>query len=258
MATLLNRVDDNPERRMTIVEHLAELRTRILWSLGALVVATVVTALFVSQILEVLRRPLGDLLAAQTANGQAAVVLITTEPTEAFAVYIKVALLSGLILSFPMHIYQTVMFVAPGLLPHEKRLLYTFLPFATASFLAGVLFGYFVLLPPAIQFLLTFGVDYQIAQPYIKVSSYIDLVVRLLLWIGVAFETPIFMLILGRLGILRYSQISRFRKYAIVGAWVVAAIITPTFDPVNQTLVALPLMVLFEVGAQLVRIFGKR
>jgi sec-independent protein translocase protein TatC len=258
MATLLNRVDDNPERRMTIVEHLAELRTRILWSLGALVVATVVTALFVSQILEVLRRPLGDLLAAQTANGQAAVVLITTEPTEAFAVYIKVALLSGLILSFPMHIYQTVMFVAPGLLPHEKRLLYTFLPFATASFLAGVLFGYFVLLPPAIQFLLTFGVDYQIAQPYIKVSSYIDLVVRLLLWIGVAFETPIFMLILGRLGILRYSQISRFRKYAIVGAWVVAAIITPTFDPVNQTLVAVPLMVLFEVGAQLVRIFGKR
>ncbi|GIW06442.1 MAG: Sec-independent protein translocase protein TatC [Dehalococcoidia bacterium] len=255
---VLNRVDDNPERRMTIVEHLAELRTRILWSLGSLVLATALAAVFVSQILEVLRRPLGDLLAAQTANGQPAVVLITTEPTEAFGVFIKVALLSGLILSFPMHIYQTVMFVAPGLLPHEKRLLYTFLPFATASFLAGVIFGYFILLPPAIQFLLTFGVDYQIAQPYIKVSSYIDLVVRLLLWIGVAFETPIFMLILGRLGILRYAQISRFRKYAIVGAWVAAALITPTFDPVNQTLVALPLMVLFEIGAQLVRLFGKR
>lgn len=255
---ILQRVDDNPERRMTIVEHLAELRTRILWSLGALVAATAVSAVFVGQILDVLRRPLGDLLAAQAATGQPAVVLITTEPTEAFVVYIKVALLSGLILSFPMHIYQTVMFVAPGLLPHEKRLLYTFLPFATASFLAGVVFGYFVLLPPAIQFLLAFGVDYQIAQPYIKVSSYIDLVVRLLLWIGVSFETPIFMLILGRLGILRYSQISRVRKYAIVGAWVVAAVITPTFDPVNQTLVALPLMVLFEIGAQLVRIFGKR
>ncbi|GIW11378.1 MAG: Sec-independent protein translocase protein TatC [Dehalococcoidia bacterium] len=255
---LVRRADDNPEKRMTIVEHLAELRTRILWSLASLVVGCVVAAFVEPQILDLLKRPLGDLLASQTNPGQPQVVLISTEPTEAFGVYIKVILLSGLILSFPMHVYQLVMFIAPGLLPHEKRLLFTFLPFATISFLAGVVFGYFVLLPPAINFLLTFGVEQNIAQPYIRVSSYIDLVVRLLLWIGLSFETPMFMLILGRLGILRYSQIARFRRYAIVGAWVLAAVITPTFDPVNQTLVAVPLMGLFEIGAQLVRLFGRR
>ncbi|MFN8533688.1 MAG: twin-arginine translocase subunit TatC [Dehalococcoidia bacterium] len=251
-------MNDNPERRMTIVEHLAELRNRIVWSLIALVVGCLIAAFFEPQVFDILKRPIADLLATQTANGQPAVVLISTEPTEAFGVYIKVVLLTGLLLSLPMHIYQLVMFIAPGLLPAEKRLLFIFLPFATLSFIAGVIFGYFVLLPPAISFLLTFGVDQNIAQPYIKISSYIDLVVRLLLWIGVAFETPMFMFILGRLGILKYEHISRFRKYAIVGAWLAAALITPTFDPVNQTLVAVPLMILFELGAQLVRIFGRK
>jgi sec-independent protein translocase protein TatC len=241
--------DDNPEGRMTIFEHLAELRTRMLWTIGALLVGSIIAAFFEPQIFEWLKAPLGD------ASG---VTLITTEPTEAFGQYIKVILMGGIVLAFPMILYQIVMFIAPGLLPNEKRLLFTFLPFATLSFVAGVIFGYYVLLPPAIQFLLGFALEFNIATPMIKISSYIDLVTRLLLWIGLSFQTPVFMLILGRLGIVKYPQIARIRKYAFVGSWVVAALITPTFDPVNQTLVALPLILLFELGAQLVRIFGKR
>jgi sec-independent protein translocase protein TatC len=243
---LLMEQRDRDEKRMTIVEHLAELRTRLLWSIATLAVATAIAFYFAPAIFEFLKAPAGG------------TTFITTEPTEAFGAYFKVALLAGLIISIPMHIYQVVMYIAPGLLPNEKAILRLFLPFAAVSFLAGVIFGYYFLLPPALTFLLQFGVEHNVATPQIRISSYIDLVTRLLFWIGVAFETPVFMLILGRLGILTYDRIVPIRRYALVGAWVIAAIITPTFDPVNQTVVAVPLMLLFELGAQLVRIFGKK
>ncbi|MCS7002145.1 MAG: twin-arginine translocase subunit TatC [Dehalococcoidia bacterium] len=246
--------------RMTLVEHLQELRARIIRSLIALVVTTALCLWQAPLLFEILKRPVDDILirSGEMTGGTAIAMLVFTEPTEAFAAYFRVALLGGFILALPVILYQTIRFVAPGLLPHEKRLLFTFLPFATLSFIAGVLFGYFVLIPPAVQVLLGFGVDQNIAAPFIRISSYIDLVTRLLFWIGVVFETPVFMLILARLGVLRYRHVSSVRRYAIVAAWVLGALITPTFDPINQALVAVPLMVLFEVGVQLVRIFGKR
>lgn len=248
---------DREEGRMTLVEHLAELRTRLMWSMGALGICMIFTFWQAPAIIEVLKRPIGDLLAQPGVNSSAPhITLQAIDPTENFGVYIQVALVAGLILSLPVHLYNIVMFINPGLLPNEKRLLYTFLPFATISFILGVAFAFFVVVPPAVQFLLGFGSN--IAQPNIRISKYIDLVTRLLFWIGVVFEIPVFMLILARLGIIRYEMVSRLRRYAYVGAFIIGAIITPTPDPVNQTIVSVPLLVLFELGAQLTRIFGRK
>lgn len=239
--------DDQDDGRMSIVEHLAELRNRILWSLGSLAVGSAIAFGFSKAIFDALKLPLGDFPIQQI------------DPTEAIGVYFQICILAGFVLSLPMHIYQIVMFVAPGLLPHEKRLLFTFLPFTLVSFVTGVLFGYFVLLPPALQFLLGFGPTMGIVDvTEIRVSSYYDLILRLMFWIGIVFLTPVVMLLLGRLGILSYDRIAPFRRYAYVIAFILAAMITPTIDPVNMVLVAGPLTVLFEVGAQLVRIFGKK
>ena len=126
------------------------------------------------------------------------------------------------------------MFVAPGLTPKERRYLLAFLPGALVCFAAGLAFGYFVLTPPALHFLLTFGDD--VAVPLIKISNIVNLMVRLLFWMGLAFETPLVMYLLALLGIVNVRKLSRFRRFWVVIAFILAAIITPTFDPVNQAL----------------------
>ena len=147
------------------------------------------------------------------------------------------------------------MFVAPGLTPKERRYLLGFLPGALLAFAAGVAFGYFILTPPALHFLLTFGGD--VAVPMIRVSNIINLMIRLLFWMGLAFETPLVMYLLAQLGIVNARKLARFRRYWVVVAFILAAIITPTFDPVNQALVAAPLLVLYELGILLARLAGR-
>ncbi len=158
----------------------------------------------------------------------------------------KVSLVTGLVLAFPIILYQIVLFVAPGLTPREKRYLYGFLPGVLLSFAAGAAFGYYVLIPPAINFLINFGGD--IAEPTIRIGNYINLVVMLLFWMGVVFETPAVMFLLAKLRVVSPQGFSKWRRHWVVVAFVLGAIITPTFDPINQTLVAGPLIVLYEVG----------
>ena len=123
------------------------------------------------------------------------------------------------------------------------------------AFVAGGAFAYFVLTPPALHFLLTFGGD--VATPLIRVSNLVNLMLRLLFWMGVAFETPLVMYLLAQLGIVNYRMLSRFRRYWVVVAFILGAIITPTFDPVNQALVAVPLLVLYELGLLLARLAAR-
>ena len=140
-------------------------------------------------------------------------------------------------------------------MPKERRYLLAFLPAALMAFVAGVAFGYFVLTPPALHFLLTFGGD--VAVPMIKVSNIVNLMIRLLFWMGIAFETPLVMFLLAQLGIVNARQLGRFRRYWVVIAFILGAIITPTFDPVNQALVAVPLLALYELGILLARLAGR-
>jgi sec-independent protein translocase protein TatC len=138
------------------------------------------------------------------------------------------------------------MFVSPALTRQEKRYIYLMLPFVSFMFLGGIAFGYFILVPPATKFLISFGSD--IAEPQIRIGNYISIVLRLLLSIGAVFETPVIILFLTKIGVITPKWLANKRKYAFVGAFILAAIITPTFDPVNQSLVAAPLIILYETS----------
>ena len=232
------RPDDGADSRvMTYTEHLGELRDRLIRSAVALGVGMVVSFTFTPLIFEILKSPVEGLR------------LIRTGVAEMLITYMKVALIGGVVLSTPVWLYQMVMFIAPGLTRQEKRYLFSSLPGVLASFIIGVLFGYFVMLPPALTFLVHFGED--IAEPYIRVGDYISVVTTLLFWIGVIFETPLLIFVLARIGLVTPGLLKHYRRYAIVGAFVIAAVITPTWDPINQTLVAVPIIVLYEVGVLL-------
>ena len=237
------------QQELTIIQHLGELRRRVLISVVALIVGSAVSFAFFRQLIEILVRPARDLQTG--AAGQ----LVFTEVTELLGISIKVSFLAGFILAFPVILYQVIMFVAPGLTSREKRYLLGFLPGAMIAFVAGVAFAYFVMTPPALHFLLTFGDD--VATPMIRVSNIVNLMVRLLFWMGLVFETPLVIYLLAQLGVVNARMLARFRRYWVVVAFILAAIITPTFDPVNQALVAVPLLVLYELGVLLAKWVGR-
>ena len=231
-------------KQLTFMGHLDELRRRLMVSVIAVGVCTIVSFPFVGYVIKILE---------SRAEG---IQFIYIEMTEMIGVYMKVGLVCGVALAMPVVLYQVVMFLSPGLTRREKGYLYSFLPGAMVAFACGVLFAFFVLIPPAARFLITFGSD--IATPQIRVSNFVSLMLTLLFWVGVSFESPLLILILSKLGIVSPEALSRKRRWAIVGAFVLGAIITPTFDPINQSLVAIPLIVLYEVGIILARIARRR
>ncbi len=229
--------DDN---KLTPLGHLAELRRRLVRSLIAVIITTIISFVFAKQIFDILIKPAGD------------VRLIYVELTEMIGTYMKVCLAAGLALAMPYIIYQVIMFVAPAFTRREKKYVYLALPWITLMFVGGVVFGYFVLIPPAVKFLVTFGSD--IATPQIKIGNYISVVTRLLLAIGLVFELPVVTTFLARLGVVKPKWLADKRKLAIIFAFIIAAIITPTFDPINQSLVAIPLIVLYELSIWLAKL----
>jgi sec-independent protein translocase protein TatC len=226
------------DRYMTLLEHLEELRFRLFISAVFVVIGLVVSVFFGERLIDFLKEP------AEKKNPDFHLQFI--EPFELFVTYFRVSLLGGLILGMPMIVYQGLRFVGPGLKPGERRWLYGTTAGAFALFLAGVAFAYYVALPPALDFLLGFGDG--LAEPNIRVGSYVDFVTRLLFWTGVAFETPLVVMYLARFGIVTAGQLLRWWRYAIVVAFVIAAIVTPTIDPVTQSIVAGPIIVLYFLG----------
>ncbi len=236
-------------REQTLLQHLGELRRRVFICVVALLVGSAVSFFFFERLIEILVQPARDLEVGPGGD------LIYTEVTELLTTAIKVSFAGGLVLASPVILYQAVMFIAPGLTGREKRYLFGFMPAVILAFAGGVAFGYYVLTPPALHFLLTFGDD--VAVPLIRVSNIINLMIRLLFWMGLAFETPLVMYLLAQLGLVTAQSLGRFRRYWVVVAFIMAAIITPTVDPVNQALVAGPLLVLYEVGILLARFAGR-
>ena len=237
-------------RETSLRRHLEELRKRVIIAVLTVVATTVVAFVFYDDIIRLLLRP-ADLEAA--TGGDAGLVFV--EVTEMLAVTMKISLVSGLVLAFPVVLYQIIMFVAPGLTSREKRYLFAFMPAVVLAFAAGVAFGYFVLIPPAISFLLGWGSD--LATPMIRIGNYVNVMLMLLFWMGVVFETPLVMFILAKLGVVSSKGFARWRRQWVVVAFILGALITPTFDPINQSLVALPLIFLYEVGIWLAK-FGAR
>jgi sec-independent protein translocase protein TatC len=240
--------DERSERYLTLVEHLQELRRRLIICSVAIVAGLAVSALFTDDLLRFMKEPAED--------RREGFVLVFLEPFESFVTYFKIALMGSLVIAMPVIVYQVLAFVAPGLKPNEKRWLYGTVVGSTLLFLAGVAFSYYVALPPALGFLLNFQDD--IAQPQIRLGSYFDFVIRLLFWTGVSFETPLVVMFLGRFGIVTARKLIGWWRYAIVGAFVVAAVVTPTPDPVTCTVVAVPLIALYFLGVILAFIVQPR
>ncbi|MDP2917413.1 MAG: twin-arginine translocase subunit TatC [Dehalococcoidia bacterium] len=228
------------DKKLSILGHIAELRGRLVKSVIAVAITTILSFVFANQIFQVLLLPVPG------------IKLIYIDMTEMIGMYMKVCLSAGIALAMPYLIYHAVMFVAPALTPKERRYVLLVLPWIAAMFVGGMLFSYFVLLPPAVRFLTTFGSD--IATPQIRIGSYISVVTRLILATGVIFELPVISTFLARLGVITSSWLAGKRKVAIVGAFILGALITPTFDPINQSLVAGPLIVLFEMSIWLAKL----
>ncbi len=252
------------EKRLPILGHLNELRVRLTRSVIAVAIGTGLGFAFANQIFGLLTykstlvRPVFDFLTTKahlfpppTLN------LIYIDITEMVGVYMKVCLISGIIISMPYILYEAIMFISPALTRQEKRrFIYTGLPFVGGMFLIGVVFAYFVLLPPALRFLTTFGND--IATPQIRIGNYLSIVSRLLLAVGLIFEMPVVISVLSWMGIVSYKWLSGKRKWAIILAFLVGAIVTPTLDPVNQTLVSVPIILLYEVSIWISWVIGRR
>ena len=224
--------------------HLADLRSCLLRSVIALVIAIPISFFIARYIFDILMNPVPDL------------ELVYTEVTEMVGTYIKVTLYSAVVLTLPFIIYQLVVFIRPALTKQERSYLYILLPAVSIFFIGGAAFAYFILLPPALNFLLTFGGD--IAEPMIKVNNYISILTKLIFWIGMCFEIPLILFFLTKIGIIKPEWLAKYRKIAYIVAFVLGAIITPTMDPVNQTLVAIPIIFLYEFGILLSKLAQRK
>jgi sec-independent protein translocase protein TatC len=224
---------------MTIIEHLEELRARLIKCLIALAIATALSFVFTSQVLYTLIAPAG-------------IKPVFLRPTEMLVTYFRVALLAGATLSMPVIVYQGVQFVLPGLTRSERAYVHIVVPGATLSFIAGISFAYYVMLPFALRYLLSFGGD--LAEAKWAISEYISFVTRLLFWSGVTFEAPMLLFLLARLRIVTPQFLSEHRKLATLVIAIAAAVITPTPDPVNMLVVMLPLLFMYEIGVLLARL----
>jgi sec-independent protein translocase protein TatC len=228
------------EQKLTLLGHFQELRRRLIRSVIAVAAGAVISFIFYEWIFWILIRP------AEGIN------LIFTELTEMIGTIMRVCLASGLILAVPYLTVQAILFIRPALTAREERYVYIILPWIAIMFLGGVVFGYFILIPPAIGFLYTFGSD--IASPMIKIGNYIGIITRLLIAIGLVFELPVVTTFLARMGIVSPQWLAGKRKMMIIVAFILAAIITPTFDPINQSLVAVPLIILYELSIWLAKV----
>jgi sec-independent protein translocase protein TatC len=234
------------DKETSLAGHLDELRRRLIISVVVLVVATAAAFVVHPTIFRLLMGP------AQGFQSLRDNQLIFTQATEMIGITMKVSLTGGLVLASPIILFQAIMFVAPGLTSKEKRYLFALLPGATLSFVVGAAFGYYVLLPPALRFLLTFGSD--LATPMIRVGNYINLVVSLLFWLGISFQTPLIMFFLSKIRVITPRALAKQRRFAVVVAFLLGALITPTLDPVNQALVAVPIILLYEIGIWLAKL----
>ncbi|MBE0607474.1 MAG: twin-arginine translocase subunit TatC [Deltaproteobacteria bacterium] len=236
------------ETRQPLTDHLDELRRRIIRALIALGVGTALCYNFAERIYSTLLSPLTEALPADSH-------LIFTELTEAFLTYFKMSLWGGFVLSSPVIFYQAWRFVSPGLYQKERKLFLVFASWSTLGFLAGMMFAYFVAVPAILSFFLKFGRSAVIPMPSMRDS--LSIILRLLFIFGVMFELPLVLFLAGRGGIVTPDFLRKWRKGAVLGAFLLAAVLTPP-DAVSQIMIAFPLYALFEIGILLCALGARR
>jgi len=234
-------VDD----KMPFMEHLGELRVRIVRSLYGVLAGAAIALPFSQRIVDWLALPV-------TRLGHD---LVFTAPAEAFWVQMKVALITGVFISAPGILWQVWAFIAPGLHKHERKYAAPFVIIGSLMFVGGGAFALLVVTPYAIEFLLSYA--RATLQPMITIENHVGFILKFTLAFGLVFELPLILTILARMGVVTPKMLARNRKYAILGAFIVSAILTPTPDMFNQSLMAGPIIVLYEIGILAARIFGR-
>lgn len=241
----------SPLAAMPLMEHLRELRTRLMWSVGSVMIGMIIGLGFSKAVIN-------GLIGMCTACNE----MIVVQPLEGFTTYFRVALMLGVCFATPMLVYQLVAFVMPALMPGERKWLYIFLPGAFVLFVCGLLFGYFIVFPRTINFLIKFLDGSATAQltggtikivPRPQLSLYIAFFTNLLMIIGLTFETPLLVLLLAKLKLVTTKTLGRYRRHAIIVMAVAAAILTPTPDPFTMLMVLVPMYLLYEMGILLAR-----
>lgn len=240
--------------KLPFTDHLGELRRRLIICFIAVAVGFLAAYGFAEEIFQILIRPLIQVLPFEDPSQRPS--LIFTGIAEGFLTYLKVALLAGLFLAAPVIFYELWKFVAPGLYRHEKRYVFPFVLLSTIFFVGGALFGYFVVFPVGFQFFIgTFTTEF--IKPLPSIKEYLSFSTKLLLAFGIVFELPLLIFFLSRIGVVDAAFLSRQRKYAILIIFIVAATITPP-DIISQLMMAGPLIVLYEIGIIVARLFGKK
>ena len=242
-------METNEDHKMSLTEHLIELRKRLFYIIIALLIGFGACYYYKDLVFDIITKPLTRVL---PKNGY----LIYTGLTEAFFVYMKLAFFASLIITSPFILYQIWKFISPGLLLKEKKYVVPFVLSSTLLFTGGVLFGYFIVLPPAFEFFVSFNNQY--LQAMISFGDYLSLFVTFLLGFGLSFELPIFIFFLAKLGIVNAKMLSKQRRYAILIIFIVAAILTPSPDALSQILMAIPLMFLYEISIFVARFAAKK
>ncbi|MCJ7797841.1 MAG: twin-arginine translocase subunit TatC [Thermoleophilia bacterium] len=235
--------------RMSIIEHLGELRRRIVISTIAICVAVAFAFIEKDWVFRIIMAPLVH------GTGQP-IKLLTLSPTEPFMSVLKVSIYFGLLLALPVILWQLWAFIMPALYENEKKRVLPYVLFTTVLFAGGVLFGYYVVLPIGLKFLVGYGGD--IFDQQQRAGEYISFVTLFLLAFGVVFEMPAIMVLLASAGIVSHHRMRRSRKYALIGIAFAAMVLTPSQDPVSMLLMMGPLVLLYELGILLARIVARR
>lgn len=232
------------DKELSLVQHLSEFRDRLMVASIAIVITTAISFLFTTDIIKLLLVPAG------------VTRLLALSPTENFTTYFRVALFSGFALAMPVILYEIYAYIDPALHRNERRFALTLGPFVLLLFVGGMLFCYLILLPNALKFLINFGSE--VIDNQLRASEYLSFVTLFIVGMGVVFEMPVLIYALIRLGVVQRTWLTSKRRYVFVGSFLLSAVITPTPDPFNQTIVAIPMYLLFELGLLLARLGGGR
>ena len=240
---------EEPGAKMSFLEHLDELRKRLIYSVYSLIAGCAVAYLFIQRLFDFIMLPMRNMLPGGNK-------LIYTAGAEAFMLYLKIGFIAGIFFASPLILWQVWKFVAPGLYTHEKKFAIPFVLLSTIFFVLGGLFSHYVAFPWTWKFFISFSTDYMVFMP--KIDEAFSLYTKMLLGFGIIFEMPTLVFFLARMGVVTARMLLRYFKYAVLVIFIVAAVVSPGTDMMSQLIMAVPMLALYLISIVIAAIFGRK